>query len=52
MVRGGQFKLDPLRARGIWVGKLKLTDEHLILTSGGAAKVRSAQQVPESERWA
>ncbi len=51
MVRGGQFKLDPLWARGIWVGKLELTDERLILTPGGTAKARSVQQVPESEQW-
>ena len=28
MVRGGQLRLDPLWAKGIWVGNLELTDEH------------------------
>ena len=30
MLVGGQFKLGPLWAKVIWVGKLELTDEHLI----------------------
>ncbi len=51
MLVGGQFKLGPLWAKVIWVGKLELTDEHLILTPGGTAKARSVQQVPESEQW-
>ena len=49
LVRGGQFKPEPLWAKGIWVGKLDLTDEHLILKPGGTAKARSVQQVPESD---
>ena len=50
LVRGGQFKLDPLWATGIWVGRLELTDEQLVLPSGGTAKARSVQQVPDRER--
>jgi hypothetical protein len=51
LVRGGQFKLDPLWAKSVWVGTLELTSEHLIMAPSGTAKARSVQQVPASELW-
>eukprot|EP00959_Pyramimonas_sp_CCMP1952_P268449 5612883-Pyramimonas_sp.AAC.1 len=43
--------LDQKWARGVWVGKAPLTDEHLVLTVDGVKKARSVHRLPVDERY-
>ena len=43
--------LDQRWGHGIWVGKARMTDEHIILTENGVQKARSLHRVPPEERF-
>ena len=41
--------LDHRWGHGIWVGRVPVTDEHIILTENGVQKARSLHRVPLEE---
>ena len=46
-----QGKLEPRWQPGVWVGKLDLTDEHLLLTPRGLQRARAIQRKVDAEAW-
>ena len=47
----GEFKADSRWTKGIWLGKVKTSDEHIVGRGTTIAKVRVVRRCPEEERW-
>ena len=46
-----EYKLDSRWRKGIWLGKVETSDEHIVGLEKTIMKVRVVKRCPEGERW-
>ena len=47
----GEFKADSRWTKGIWLGKVETSDEHIVGRGASIVMVRVVRRCPEEERW-